>query len=113
MRISKRLYQSSSSSSSTGAGEAIGAIITHPFPVFFQHSGHSRLLVGWETDLVTGLKRSRDEEPEEDDDNYDNEEEEENGSYDIRKFFPSLSKSSSIKSAINDRKEEKKYDSLP
>jgi hypothetical protein len=111
MRISKRLYQSSSSSSSsTGAGEAIGAIITHPFPVFFQHSGHSRLLVGWETDLVTGLKRSRDEEPEEDDDNYDNEEEEENGSYDIRKFFPSLSKSSSIKSAINDRKEEKKYE---
>jgi len=96
-----------------GSGEEDGVGVGggrghRPFPVFFQHSGHSRLLVGWEVDPVTGLKRSRDDD--DDDDDEREEEETKGGNGDIRSFFPSLSRSSSTVGKSDDTNRDKARD---
>ena len=95
-----------------GVGGVGGGRATRPFPVFFQHSGHSRLLVGWEVDPVTGLKRSRDGDDDDDDEEREEEElkNEKGGNGDIRSFFPSLSRSSSTVSKSDDTNRDKARD---
>ena len=108
--VTQHFYAETEAAMSSAKDHDVEIKDKRPFPVYFQHSGHSRLLVGWEVDPVTGLKRYRDKgEVDDDEENDEQVEKKVDGSADIRKFFPSLSRSSSTtcksEDVINEKKE--------